>query len=58
MMAVHCIVVLAATALTAAAARQPPLEAELEAGGLNEPQALSGILRDVGLPIQLAMCIT
>ena len=47
MFAVHCL--LATAALTAAAAGTPPLEAELAAGGLNEPQALSGVLRDVGL---------
>jgi hypothetical protein len=47
MFAVRCL--LATTALTAAAAGQLPLEAELSAGGWNVPQALSGILRDVGL---------
>ena len=46
MLAVRCLVT---TAITAAAVRQPPLEAELAAGGLNEPLALSSILRDVGL---------
>jgi hypothetical protein len=40
---------LATAALTAAAAGQPPLEAELAVGGLNEPHAISDILRDVGL---------
>ena len=47
MFAVRCL--LATAALTAAAAGQPPLEAELAVGGLNEPHALSDILRDVGL---------
>jgi hypothetical protein len=40
---------LATAALTCAAAGQLPLEVELEAGGLNEPHALSDSLRDVGL---------
>jgi hypothetical protein len=41
---------LATATLTAVAADLPPgLEVELVAGGLNEPQVLSGILRDVGL---------
>ena len=48
MFAVRCLLVTAA-ALTAAAAGQPLLEAELVVGGLNEPHALSNILRDVGL---------
>jgi len=47
MFAIRCW--LAFAALTAAAAGQPPLEAELAVGGLNEPHALSDILRDVGL---------
>ena len=48
MFAVRCLLACTA-ALTAAAAGQPPLEAELAEGGLNEPHALSDILRDVGL---------
>ena len=49
MFTVRCLV--ATATLTAAAARQPPLEAELAAGGLNEitHEALSSILRGVGL---------
>ena len=47
MFAIRCL--LATAALTAVAAGKPPLEAELATGGLNEPQVLSSILRDVGL---------
>ena len=46
--AVRCLLA-TATLYTTAAAGQPPLEAELAVGGLNEPHALSDILRDVGL---------
>jgi hypothetical protein len=54
MFAARCLLLqatLTAVVLHVAASGQPPqhLEAELVAGGLNEPQALSNILRDVGL---------
>ena len=46
--AVRCLLATAAL-FSVAAARQPLFEAELAVGGLNEPHALSDILRDVGL---------